>query len=396
MFRRLLRLFHAEPLKNTGSVARDMLASERTFLAWTRTGLGFIALGIAFEKVDAFAAIAPTMLHRENSRTKIAAGVLVGSGSICVAHGTARYFSTMRLLQQGLFRPNVPGVMGAAAASNSGHRDINVQMFHIQTLRKETVTKHLHALCQFQYIRRRELPGVLQVARYQLRPTCLLRRPHLPQIGSNVVGVNLLVLERSLPERYSYGVANQDFGWFVLEGFIVVLKNRRQRSKSLGWILHDQTSWLKQTLPTMPFRFSDLTKAYIHHTRRASPLPPLEAKRLATAQRVFFIFAGTGLVFSLVGLGQKSLAVRQINKSHHTRRDIGIYAQSSMYALGLTGMGSMLLTAGLRQHFTFDRAIKGGMFPPGIIGLGLLGLGIALGGPVYVLARGVGLLDQEL
>ncbi|KAK7946552.1 uncharacterized protein PG986_010873 [Apiospora aurea] len=36
--------------KNTGSVARDHLASERTFLAWMRTGLGFVALGIAVER----------------------------------------------------------------------------------------------------------------------------------------------------------------------------------------------------------------------------------------------------------------------------------------------------------------------------------------------------------
>jgi len=117
MFSRLARFIRAEPLKNTGSLARDLLASERTFLAWTRTGLGFIALGVALEKVEAFAAISPTLLHLENSRTKMAAGVLVASGSLCVAHGTHRYFSTMRLLQEGLFRPNVPGITMAAATS---------------------------------------------------------------------------------------------------------------------------------------------------------------------------------------------------------------------------------------------------------------------------------------
>ena len=45
------RWFRSERLKNTGSLARDLLAGERTFLAWTRTGLGFIALGVALEKV---------------------------------------------------------------------------------------------------------------------------------------------------------------------------------------------------------------------------------------------------------------------------------------------------------------------------------------------------------
>jgi len=115
MFRRLASFLRSEPLKNTGSVARDLLASERTFLAWARTGLGFIALGVALEKVEAFAAISPQLLQLENSNTKLAAGVLVGSGSLCVLHGTQRYFSTMRLLQEGLFRPNVPGVTLMAA-----------------------------------------------------------------------------------------------------------------------------------------------------------------------------------------------------------------------------------------------------------------------------------------
>lgn len=113
----MFRLLRSSPLKNTGSLARDLLASERTFLAWTRTGLGFIALGVALEKVEAFAAISPTLLHLENSRTKLAAGVLVGSGSACVAHGTWRYFVVMRALQDGMFRPNVSGVAIVAAAS---------------------------------------------------------------------------------------------------------------------------------------------------------------------------------------------------------------------------------------------------------------------------------------
>lgn len=29
-------------VKNTGSTARDHLANERTFLAWSKTGLGFL------------------------------------------------------------------------------------------------------------------------------------------------------------------------------------------------------------------------------------------------------------------------------------------------------------------------------------------------------------------
>lgn len=111
------RFFQADAIPNTGSLARDLLASERTFLAWSRTGLGFIALGIALEKVEAFAALSPTLLHLQDSKTKVAAGILVGSGSLFVLHGTQRYFSALELLKKGQFRPNTGGVTMAAVAT---------------------------------------------------------------------------------------------------------------------------------------------------------------------------------------------------------------------------------------------------------------------------------------
>ncbi|GAB7365570.1 hypothetical protein MBLNU230_g6642t1 [Neophaeotheca triangularis] len=115
MFRQILSTFRAGPMKNTGSIARDMLASERTFLAWARSGLGFIALGIALEKVEAFAALSPQLLQLQDSNTRVAAAVLVGSGSLCVGHGTQRYFASLRHLQQGNFQPNIVGVSLMAA-----------------------------------------------------------------------------------------------------------------------------------------------------------------------------------------------------------------------------------------------------------------------------------------
>jgi uncharacterized membrane protein YidH (DUF202 family) len=117
MFRFFNTVFRPAALPNTGSVARDLLASERTFLAWSRTGLGFIALGVALEKVEAFAALSPTILHLQNSNTKLAAGVLVGTGSLFVLHGTTRYFGALKLLKEGKFRPNVGGVVMASAVS---------------------------------------------------------------------------------------------------------------------------------------------------------------------------------------------------------------------------------------------------------------------------------------
>jgi uncharacterized membrane protein YidH (DUF202 family) len=109
-FRSFMQFIRTPAIPNTGSLARDLLASERTFLAWARTGLGFIALGVALEKVEALAALSPTLLHLQNSRTKVAAGVLVGAGSLCVGHGTMRYFGTLRDLQRGVFRANRVGV----------------------------------------------------------------------------------------------------------------------------------------------------------------------------------------------------------------------------------------------------------------------------------------------
>jgi uncharacterized membrane protein YidH (DUF202 family) len=117
MLSRMLRYIRTDPLPNTGSLARDLLASERTFLAWARTGLGFIALGVALEKVEAFAELSPTLLHLSDSRSKLAAGVLVGTGSLTVGHGTVRYFSTLRLLQEGKFRPNTGGITLMAVTS---------------------------------------------------------------------------------------------------------------------------------------------------------------------------------------------------------------------------------------------------------------------------------------
>ncbi|KAK3669983.1 hypothetical protein LTR78_010155 [Recurvomyces mirabilis] len=114
---RFFRWFRTERLQNTGSLARDLLAGERTFLAWTRTGLGFIALGVALEKVEAFVAISPTLLRLENSNTKLAAGTLVGTGSLIVLHGTSRYFGMLKDLQEGYYRPNRIGIMGLAMVS---------------------------------------------------------------------------------------------------------------------------------------------------------------------------------------------------------------------------------------------------------------------------------------
>ncbi|KAE8450886.1 hypothetical protein EG329_005326 [Mollisiaceae sp. DMI_Dod_QoI] len=113
---RVLRLFSSKPIANTGSVARDHLANERTFLSWTRTGLGFVALGVALAKLDALEALSPTLKHGHGD-LHIPAAALVGSGTGCLTYGTTRYFNSLKLLQQGLFRPNIAGVVLAAVTA---------------------------------------------------------------------------------------------------------------------------------------------------------------------------------------------------------------------------------------------------------------------------------------
>jgi uncharacterized membrane protein YidH (DUF202 family) len=139
-----IRNFFKTPLyKNTGSTARDHLASERTFLAWTRTGLGFIALGLAIERFSQLdlnalvkelkAANNPTTSISKSSESKdptqstssthikneqVLVSTLLGTGMGSIVYGTMRYFTTLRILEQGGFKPafNGPAVFAIIVA----------------------------------------------------------------------------------------------------------------------------------------------------------------------------------------------------------------------------------------------------------------------------------------
>ena len=123
--------FTATVLKNTGSTARDHLASERTFLAWIRTGLGFVALGIAVERFSQFdiealqsqsskgsgtTAQKPHMKEDKEDRTQELAFGLLGTGTGTIVYGTMRYFSNIQLLEKGLFKPAFQGAAGLSFA----------------------------------------------------------------------------------------------------------------------------------------------------------------------------------------------------------------------------------------------------------------------------------------
>ena len=130
--RALFRLPRTPTYSNTGSVARDHLASERTFLAWIRTGLGFVALGIAverFSQLDLETLIdhllpdhaKPSRQNRieaekdtreRQDREQVLVGTLLGSGGGSIVYGIARYFSNMRMLERGAFKPTYFGAAG--------------------------------------------------------------------------------------------------------------------------------------------------------------------------------------------------------------------------------------------------------------------------------------------
>lgn len=121
--------------KNTGSTARDHLASERTYLAWTRTGLGCVTLGIAIERFSRleYMGFGGNQSQSRNnqkdgkdeSSLRLLAGTLVTVGTVSMVYATRRYFTLCRLLSQGNFRPAYHGaaamgaVMGALGAGVS-------------------------------------------------------------------------------------------------------------------------------------------------------------------------------------------------------------------------------------------------------------------------------------
>lgn len=125
---RLLNALKTPTYSNSGSTARDHLASERTFLAWLRTGLGFIALGIAIER---FSTLEP-LIHRTLSNLDSSASSNPGTaevkkeeeksinlataftvlGSTAIVYGTQRYLVNLRMLQKGLYKPAYLGIAG--------------------------------------------------------------------------------------------------------------------------------------------------------------------------------------------------------------------------------------------------------------------------------------------
>ncbi|KAI9510138.1 hypothetical protein F5148DRAFT_630216 [Russula earlei] len=114
-------------LQNTGSVARDHLASERTFLAYVRTSLSFSGAGVALVQLFRVSVNA-TVNDLPGNEIAVApyarplGATLIAFGMVVLAMGTLRYFTIQRALPQGLFPCCPPQYFFAGSVSRGASR----------------------------------------------------------------------------------------------------------------------------------------------------------------------------------------------------------------------------------------------------------------------------------
>lgn len=96
-------------IENEGSTARDHLANERTFLAWVRTALGLMGLGVLFERL---------VVERPSLPSTVIALATVASGALMLVYAARRYDIVAKALprRQYVVASISPVVVGGVAA----------------------------------------------------------------------------------------------------------------------------------------------------------------------------------------------------------------------------------------------------------------------------------------
>jgi putative membrane protein len=90
------------------SRARTHLANERTFLAWLRTGLSLVAVGMAAARFLPFGLV-PGVPY-----VTFFSIVLVVSGTAAVVYGANRYAVAYREIEAGAYAPEVTPIVAVA------------------------------------------------------------------------------------------------------------------------------------------------------------------------------------------------------------------------------------------------------------------------------------------
>ncbi|KAK3833410.1 MAG: hypothetical protein JOS17DRAFT_740413 [Linnemannia elongata] len=93
-------------LENKGSIARDHLANERTYLAWLRTSLSLITVGVAVTQLFRLQTTDPShanQLIRVSDMGRPLGGSFIALGMLFLWLGTSRYFHNQSVLSYGQF-----------------------------------------------------------------------------------------------------------------------------------------------------------------------------------------------------------------------------------------------------------------------------------------------------
>ncbi|KAI8370641.1 uncharacterized protein BYT42DRAFT_583149 [Radiomyces spectabilis] len=122
LYRYYTRFSTSAMLENKASVARDHLANERTFLAWLRTSLSLITVGVAITQLYH---LAPTTGNSHAQTGKALGATFVVFSIIFLYFANARYFHSQVAMTKGQF----PASRGAVILGSTCVLGVLIAMF---------------------------------------------------------------------------------------------------------------------------------------------------------------------------------------------------------------------------------------------------------------------------